>query len=525
MQEILNPEKITTYVPRIVEVGNFFIINGHVYDKNTFKPIPLDFAVIPTGVTVPMSLKQTVIINHPGWDAGWRNNTIFTSEIVDSEDPSIIYKTFPAYAEADVRIAKFKVTPNGVEVLKTSVLTGNYSGQSQIIGQSKAYIYCSYSRNYQDASANGTHYLMRIQKWDLVETSTHFARDQFMGILDTPNRTYLISNQTNNRFLLRNFFKDDISNIPVMQDKDLTDGTAWNRQHFRALDKINDTTYDQYFMIDSIGNVNNPTSLNVIGISKFRFETVNNSSSYQEMTIDLSKQTDVSSLVKLSNTSTYHRMTHMEMMYHNSEKYILCTFTNNHLDNLTFDLLVDESILYLFKIKNPTTLELVSATMLNDVYSGSLFINGGKTCVMANKYSLKVLTLDLNTMKFKPTIEKAMPVHLFGTDGNENIWVQLVDGSLHRFTNIMPTEIICEYEKESYSYTGSNISTKVSIGARDYTMKYRATKIRISLIGNQIFSESGTNILEFFTSSIGMVDKEVIIKGAGELDYKIEVLK
>jgi hypothetical protein len=56
-------------------------------------------------------------------------------------------------------------------------------------------------------------------------------------------------------------------------------------------------------------------------------------------------------------------------------------------------------------------------------------------------------------------------------------------------------------------------------------MKYRATKIRISLIGNQIFSESGTNILEFFTSSIGMVDKEIIIKGAGELDYKIEVLK
>jgi hypothetical protein len=65
----------------------------------------------------------------------------------------------------------------------------------------------------------------------------------------------------------------------------------------------------------------------------------------------------------------------------------------------------------------------------------------------------------------------------------------------------------------------------VSIGARDYTMKYRATKVRISLIGNQIFSESGTNILEFFTSSIGMVDKEIIIKGAGELDYKIEVLK
>ena len=46
MPQILDSQRFSTYVPRPIAVGNYFIINGLVHNKNSFKPNPLDYQII-----------------------------------------------------------------------------------------------------------------------------------------------------------------------------------------------------------------------------------------------------------------------------------------------------------------------------------------------------------------------------------------------------------------------------------------------------------------------------------------------
>ena len=63
MPQILDSQRFSTYVPRLVEVGNYFIINGLVHNKNSFKPNPLDYQIMKTQITGKLT---SLTMEYPG---------------------------------------------------------------------------------------------------------------------------------------------------------------------------------------------------------------------------------------------------------------------------------------------------------------------------------------------------------------------------------------------------------------------------------------------------------------------------
>ena len=110
MQILKDSSAITQTIPRIVETPDYLIINGQVYDKVTFKPIPLEFNIVNTPLLYS-SFNQCIwthdnasfvpiLFLHYGNN---KNQKMYQ----DSEDPNIFYILFK-YPDYGIKLIKFK---------------------------------------------------------------------------------------------------------------------------------------------------------------------------------------------------------------------------------------------------------------------------------------------------------------------------------------------------------------------------------------------------------------------------------
>ena len=85
---------------KIVEIDKYLIINGLIHERQNLKPTNR-YCITVTGDSrdansAMPSLNQVAVLSTPTLSQSWRDNTIYGSELVDSEDPNIIYKVFPS---------------------------------------------------------------------------------------------------------------------------------------------------------------------------------------------------------------------------------------------------------------------------------------------------------------------------------------------------------------------------------------------------------------------------------------------
>ena len=111
MPQILDSQRFSTYVHRLVEVGKYFIINGLVHNKNSFKPNPLDYQIMNTGPLAAISTKQVGLVHSNDFNNDYNNSYNRNTEVADNLNPNIIYKTFLKSSDSDVGIARFELSP------------------------------------------------------------------------------------------------------------------------------------------------------------------------------------------------------------------------------------------------------------------------------------------------------------------------------------------------------------------------------------------------------------------------------
>ena len=532
MQALLDAQKIATYQPRVFEIDKYLVMNSHVYEKNTVRPLPLQFLMLGTGASSCMSMKQVDTCNSIAYNAGFRNSHIYNTELVDSEDPTIIYKLFPSFTDPDVKLAKFRISDvTGLTLIASTFISASeFSGTARYIGQNKDYIFLEYQKNYSaGASYAGMNYFLRVNKTKLGYEVLDRAGWEGQFICENMNSIYMICNGPSNDFRIDRIDKTAWTTTTLVTTALSDVGSAWERQiNENAVVQVSDTVFDVYFYLDASGLTRRPAVPFRLGIGRYRIDTMANTAVYTEQIIDVSKQLELSDLVKYRSAtvslSTLFRRHKLDIINVSGQNYLLVTLENQDSTTIGSDVNdVDQGYTYLFKIKDLDNLELVSSFKHGDCYQASLLLNNGQTVVLANKYSLKVISLDTTSMKFKQTMYKNLDVLVVGSDTNENIWIHSSAGEVYRFANTTPTEVYAEYEKTNYDYIGANIETYLAVSVKDFSGNFRATKLKITLKGNQVFKSNSKNYITVTTSSSAVTNIPVTIKGRGELDFIIEM--
>lgn len=534
MPQILDSQRFSTYVPRLVEVGNYFIINGLVHNKNSFKPNPLDYQIMNTGPLAAISTKQVGLVHSNDFNNDYNNSFNRNTEVADNLNPNIIYKTFLRSSDSDVGIARFELLPatNSLKLIAYSTC-GSFR-TINIIGQNKDYIFVVGTRTPIDKAVT-----FRIRKTTMLFqdiTGERLLHGEWIPskILETDVYIYLCFNTTNNDIHIDAINKDSFTNT-TLEDSSLTNDIGYFRQDLDTCIKVDKTVgankfnYEMYTIYGGAANTIKPAITGQINFGRFDINTTNNVvSDMIEQLIDLSKQTDIVAMPIITVNSEY-RIHKVDYMSYNSEDYLIYTLLNVHKDNEKVEETtssVEDHLTYLFKIKRATnTLELVSATKHGDVFNVCLNINNGQTLILANKYIFKVFTLNTTTMRYVETYSYSVKIHMIGVDTLNRIHVAS-DLGVQYFTLTTPMEAKVYYEKEYYEFiSASPIETFIKVSTKDLLNRFRSSKVRISLKGPQVFKSNNSNIITINTSQDGETTIPIILKDEGFYDFITELIE
>jgi hypothetical protein len=104
----------------------------------------------------------------------------------------------------------------------------------------------------------------------------------------------------------------------------------------------------------------------------------------------------------------------------------------------------------------------------------------------------------------------------FGTDTYGRLWLTNYANDLYCFTLDSPVKINVTAPVSSYNYTGSAISSNVSVEARNYLGSFVSVSSRLTIEGNSaVFTSNGLGVLDVTTSSSGSISVPITINNGG----------
>ena len=104
----------------------------------------------------------------------------------------------------------------------------------------------------------------------------------------------------------------------------------------------------------------------------------------------------------------------------------------------------------------------------------------------------------------------------FGVDTYGRLWLTNYNHDLYCFTLDSPVKINVTAPTSSYNYTGTSISSSVSVEARNYIGSFVSVSTRLTIEGNSAtFTSNGLGILDVTTSSSGSLSVPITINNGG----------
>ena len=104
----------------------------------------------------------------------------------------------------------------------------------------------------------------------------------------------------------------------------------------------------------------------------------------------------------------------------------------------------------------------------------------------------------------------------FGVDTYGRLWLTNYNNDLYCFTLDSPVKINVTAPTSSYNYTGTSISSSVSVEARNYLGSFVSVSTRLTIEGNSAtFTSNGLGILDVTTSSSGSLSVPITINNGG----------
>ena len=125
--------------------------------------------------------------------------------------------------------------------------------------------------------------------------------------------------------------------------------------------------------------------------------------------------------------------------------------------------------------------------------------------------------LDLTTEKYNKCFEAAGTFYTIGMDENNKFYTFDNSNVCHIYNDVTSYLLDAQFEKSSYTYNNSDISTYVRIYSKNFVNEYIRTKVKITIEGNCKFPNNGKKELITYTDASGPKDIGVTVTYGGTM--------
>ncbi|WP_061321045.1 hypothetical protein [Clostridium botulinum] len=510
MAKILNSDYISGEIQRVVETPLGYIINGIYYDKKTMTPKPLQ--TFPSyGYRLYLGMDKNLLLN-----GGYSNHykTMGDTIINDRYDPTISYIFTTHYNNSTKTIFKIREYNGKVDILKYfnfgNLSGGNYQIINSYVGQDRNYIYVLFSGS---TSGNGYNdFLYKIDKETLASTSIDNMTSNSWSTPIKETEEYIYYGQTNDRgshYIKRyNKITNRIEGLPLPT---MNDQKSYSVSYSNLLSNSN---LDFYMF-----SVFQDSESHKMQIVRYYFDMTKNDIK-DICTIKTYKTGDKEQLITQPinvNSMNIHYepfITNMDnKSYLNIAIYEKVGSTSNNISYYG---------IYTFQI-DKTTKDITYKSFLNikDYFRG--FIGVRNNTFLAGASNEKCYFLNFEKDKFVITNVLNNSPQYIGADLAENIWIVNKLGEVEMYSPFVPIHVNIEYEFENYNYEGKDIDTYISIESKNYLNENIASKLKLTIKGEAVFSNNSDNIIIDNTLETGKKRIPITIKGDGAITIDAEM--
>lgn len=503
MAKILGRNGIDRAVSKVVELANEYVINGHVYDKNTLAPRPLEFVATQSSGHNEILLYKTMRL-----DTNWQPNTSMQTLAIDNEDPSITY-VFYISNYSNLGMQKIKRLSKGMEIVGTKDIgsTAVYDDVFEVMAQDSQRIWIKMHRSYENHWA----YVYGINKDTLnVDFTLSYGRSRLKLIKETDSSLYISQTYDGNSFRIVKVGKIDGKNTVI-----LTDNMAgW---HNLAMPTDIDENNSIYITRDSISI----SATNTLMYRRYEIDFDTDVVNASDVTLDLEilSPTNPKDQVIKMNGNTYTAY----------ESFFLDSNGDRYLNLIIFDYGLQSTHgsagscgLYTFRMDTLDTMTLVDyKSFYPRLFRGFMPLYHNKVLLLADERGVVFFNWSPIHRRFDKTNSRDIPCMTVGADMGNNIWLQYRNGEVDLFANTLPIKIEADFLHDEYNFMGEEINSSVFIRAENYLGNRLATQVELSLIGDVEFTENGLKRIVKTTNETEDLIIPVTIKGPGMLQVNV----
>lgn len=446
----------TNITSRVFEVGENVLLDSIDHDLATLQPYSMnavDCQTARSGLTMYMN----ATINNPTLvEASWRNNVNEATEMIDCDNPNIIYKTqvekYYDAANTDMSFAVYEKQKDGTLLMNYSRRNDYYSPNIRMVHQDSEYIYALMQRQYDDASGNGMNYIWKISKKDFGISTLHFGRTGLNFLYADNVYMYLLGDSTNNYMIFYKVKKSDLSYTSSYYQLTDSAANAWMRQTVDVVEvKENGKTYVECYCVSEGTGASLPVNkvINRFFFIKIRFNPASVLDvTWTEIPFD---NLEVFPEFNMRPTSTWTRYHNLRFIDVDTPKdHIVLTITDDRTAANTEYL--ENSRTMVFDIKSkPGKAKLVSITPLQDVFDAVFFIDQNKTLIHTSYDRIVVSMFKKDEKKYVDvkTIPVLAPNYIYnvGVDKYRRIWYSTMLNQVYMEKIPTPYFISASYTK------------------------------------------------------------------------------
>lgn len=503
MAKILNSLKFNGNVPKVIEQPDTLILNGQVYDKNSFSAKALDFCPINAGNRNEMYMYRTAYIDYQ-----WCHNRNDQTFLADSNDPNIVYfATTGQYSTS--AFWKIQKTSTGYNTYSISIGATN-SEIMEFIGQDSTKIYVMMQRNY------GSHqsYFGYIDKASFTSmTWVDLGNMSTIRVLKETESTFYCASMWEDRAYIFKYNKNTNAVTVLLDDYQTAS------DDYRCLATPMNSNGEFYIVKDAIisgGTVHKAM------YRKYTLNWVSETVSFVDCTVDLSIKPNP--IVPFTTSSNDGRIKHELFFVQDGGKTYLNHVVYNN-GNAAIYLQADKCFLHTYEIVSSSNLKLVSWKEFNPiVYKAMMNMYDNKLLLLGHEGGVHFWSWNSSTKSFEKTTGVDAQIFAFGCDMNNNIYIQYQDTSVEMLSNTLPVTIYADFQYESYTYNGTDLDVTLEVYAKNFMDQYLNANIELTLFGPIRFADTGLKKKTVTTSNLNKLSIPVILSGEGLMKVNTKVI-
>lgn len=453
MAKILNTSFISGVVPKMLEIGDSFIINGQAHDKMTLEPKKFETIQVNTDHSkVYMNTQANLHKRKQG--AMYSDNNV----IIDKFDPSISYTLI---SENDTFIATKFTKVNDMNSLTVRTSKSATECNCTFFSQDVNYLYVNYVETH-------TSYIGRIDKstMTLQICNVGSSYSQITLLKDTPLFIYYALSREYDKFYIGKYVKNSNSNTNFFSDIGTVSRTEYTWSEPLSVSENEVIVLRNNMLFDANNH-------NKIIIKKYVIDYYYDKVYSREIDFDCSYLP--TGLIPVYNSSSYYTV-----------------FKSFDIGDQTYYSIWNRGSrdLFLAKKISDSQISIIQQYELPKLFTGAIPYNNGKILIFYDTNSLNFVSFSEFEEKFEETNSLAGTFSSLGIDRNKIVWLQHSDNSVDTIGVNIPTSTEVEFQDIDLNYINEDIESYLNVYAKNFNGKLVQANIEVILNGPVVFSDT-----------------------------------